>query len=288
MEIKIPEYPRSTAVSMDVRPVLHQLFKKLRSPISEFTFANLFLFRKTHNYRVSVLKGGLHVITGNDNGKTFFMLPFGIPDGDTLSVLFKDYSFMKAATESQARELEEKGFYVVEDRDNFDYLYFREELSELSGRKFHRKKNLVNFFMGAYSCEGKPLIDKYINDALEVLEKWQAAQEDKGDYQAAKEALMMCDPLALCGFMYYVEGKPAAWVLGEELTPDTFVIHFEKGVDEYKGLLQYVNKSFAELLPAKYKFINREQDLGHEGLRKSKLSYRPAGFVKKYKVSDGQ
>jgi len=102
----------------------------------------------------------------------------------------------------------------------------------------------------------------------------------------AKEALERMDELQLCGGIYYVDGKPAAYILGEEIAEGkTFVIHFEKAVGEYKGLYQFINQSFAAILPEKYTYINREQDLGDEGLRQAKLTYRPVGFIKKYRAA---
>lgn len=80
--------------------------------------------------------------------------------------------------------------------------------------------------------------------------------------------------------------RPVAYSLGEELACGTsFVIHFEKAVDEYKGLWQFINQAFAAILPVQYETVNREQDLGNEGLRKAKLSYKPMGFVQKFKAT---
>lgn len=280
---EIGKYPIFTEPALEARQSLHQVFISARKGISEFTFANIYLFRNTHNYRVSFLEGNL-VVSGNDSGNTFFMLPGAFPEGAVLKELFGRFSFMKCVTEEEKEIFLNLGYRVEEDRENFDYLYEREEMTSLAGRRFHRKKNLVNFFTGAYTYEGRPLIDEYIKDALFVLDEWRKAQSRPGDYEAAKEALVNCDELQLCGGIYFVEGKPAAYALGEELKDDTFVVHFEKGIGDFKGLLQFVNQSFASILPQKYRFINREQDLGDEGLRKSKISYRPAGFVKKYRA----
>ncbi|MBI5588307.1 MAG: DUF2156 domain-containing protein, partial [Deltaproteobacteria bacterium] len=100
----------------------------------------------------------------------------------------------------------------------------------------------------------------------------------------AREALEIFEEIQLCGGIYFVEGRPAAYILGEEIAHEMFVVHFEKGVGDFKGLLQFVNRSFASILPEKYNIINREQDLGDPGLRQSKESYRPIGFVKKYRA----
>lgn len=120
---------------------------------------------------------------------------------------------------------------------------------------------------------------------MEVLEEWRREREGPGDYLAAREALERVDELQLCGGIYYVDGRPAAYTLGEEIAMgETFVIHFEKAVGDYKGLYQFINQSFASILPENYKTINREQDLGDEGLRQAKMTYRPLGFVKKYRA----
>lgn len=282
MSARIPDYPVFAPIEMGMRPSLHPKFKGLAPAISEFTFANLYLFRETHRYSVSLLPGGDPVIAGLDAGESFFMLPFGLPEKAVLDGLFRRFSFMKCVPEDYVKELQGAGFRCEEDPDNFDYLYLRAEMSHLAGRKFHRKKNLVNFFTWRYEHGEEPLTEERINDARSVLEAWRVDQDGHGDYGAAKEALSLCEELALCGSIYYVEGRPAAYIMGEELNPSTFVVHFEKGVPGVKGLLQYVNMHFSSLLPERYGFINREQDLGEEGLRKAKMSWRPVKQVKKY------
>lgn len=281
----IPDYPDTTEVTMDLRPILHPKFQTLKEGISEFAFANIFLFRDVHNYQFSKIDE-IIIITGRDGNVPFFMLPFGAPDKAALVALFKDHRNLKAATEDQAKMLADLGFTTIEDRDNFDYLYSRAELTELAGRKYHKKKNLVNAFINNYNYEGKPLLEEFIPDALEVLELWRDGRDNPGDYKASRDALEKSEKLQLCGGIYYVEGKPAAYTLGEELAGgESYVIHFEKALNQYKGIYQFVNQCFASILPEKYVYINREQDLGDPGLRQAKLSYRPVGFVKKYRVT---
>ena len=283
----IPEYPDSAGVSIDMRPVLHPKFQALPDGISEFTFANIYLFRRTHNYRISQLEGELFVITGRDNENPFFMLPFGLPDENIIRELFNNYHTMKAATARQAEKLVTMGYSVSEDRDNFDYLYSRENLVNLTGRKFHKKKNMLNIFIRNNECQAKPLLEEYRDDALQILEQWNDQHNGPNDFLAAKEALEKMWPLQLCGGIFYIEGKPVTYCLGEELAlGKSFVIHFEKAVlgEDFKGVYQYINQAFASILPEKYKTVNREQDLGDPGLRHAKMSYRPVDFVKKFKV----
>jgi hypothetical protein len=283
-------YPKTTDITVEMRSVLHPRFALLEEGISEFTFANLYLFRDRHSYRIAQVGEDLVVITGSDGDavdERFFMLPFGLPETDILERLFTDHACMKAATEKQAEALARMSYSVSEDRDNFDYLYLREELEKLQGRNYHKKKNLVNAFIRDHSYEGRPLLPEHVPDALSVLEEWKKGRPegDEGDYKAAKEALEMAEELVLCGGIYYADGRPAGFSLGEEIGGGTtWVTHFEKAVSGYRGLYQFINMSFASILPEKYKYVNREQDLGNEGLRRSKLSYKPCAFVKKFRA----
>ena len=281
----IPVYPEFSSIIMELRTELHPLFKDLKEGISEFTFANIYLFRETHSYSISRLPDNIYLIAGKDMEASFFMLPFGFPGKDLLDELFRKFISMKCVSEGQAAMLGNMGYAVSEDRDNFDYLYLREDLANLPGAKFHKKRALIKAFIDNYSYEGKPLRDEYVRDAMEVLEEWRQ-ERGPGDYTAAREALEKSLELQLCGGIYYVDGKPAAYTLGEEIARgEAFVIHFEKAIGQYKGLYQFVNQSFASILPKKYKTINREQDLGDEGLRQAKITYRPMGFIKKYRAS---
>ena len=282
----IPDYPDAVDLSIDLRETLHPMFRKLSEGISEFTFANIYLFRREHTYRLSRIEKECLVILGNDKGVPFFICPFGLPSQKALNTLFAAHGTLKCATRTQAEVLGKRGFTITEDRDNFDYLYSRESLAGLSGRKYHKKRNLIKAFINNHDYEGRPLLEEYIPHALEVLDQWREAREDDGDYHAAREALENCETLQLCGGIYYVEERPVAYTLGEELACGTsFVIHFEKALNEYKGIYQFVNQAFASIITDHYQTINREQDLGDPGLRQAKMSYKPDGFVKKFKIT---
>jgi len=283
----IERYPQSSELTLQLRPILHPMFQKLPDGISEFTFANVYLFRAAHDYRIAQLDNGLFVITGRDGDVPFFMVPFGLPDRRALDELFARFDTLKCATGSQSRRLTELGCTVTPDRDNFDYLYCRADLATLPGRRFHKKKNRLSAFIRNYEYEGRPLLDEYKPDALAVLDRWLHSRADPGDYAAAAEALEHMDELQLCGGIYYVDSQPVAYTLGEELALGrTFVIHFEKAVDadRYRGLYQFINQAFAAILPDKYDTINRQQDLGDTGLRQAKESYNPVDFIKKFRA----
>src|SRR3989339_772616 len=141
----IAQYPQFSDIKLEYRDVLNPLFKSLSEGVSEFTFAGIYLFRDVHNYKITVAED-TYLLCGSDNGEPFFMCPFRLPPENILSEFFDKFKTFKAVTESQKTHLEECGFTVFEDRDNFDYLYSRSEFSALGGKKFHRKRNLfLNF-----------------------------------------------------------------------------------------------------------------------------------------------
>jgi hypothetical protein len=290
----VPCYPDFVPVDLDLKNALHPRLALTPDGVSEFTFSALFLFRNRYQYRLSRGPDGGFIISGeqpggaNGPGEKFFMTPCGAPDAGVLESLFKTHDFWKNISESvlaPARErLAARGMEITEDRDNFDYLYYRGDLAELAGKRFHKKKNLVNQFLSAYPRhEERQLTAALVPSALEVLDRWRHDKGGDGDYRAAREALDKFESLALRGAVYFVEGKPAAYCLGESIAKGRmFAIHFEKAIDEYRGIYQFMNQAFAASLPRFFTWINREQDLGSEGLRQAKMTYRPSGFVQKY------
>ncbi|WP_163339100.1 DUF2156 domain-containing protein [Desulfopila sp. IMCC35008] len=283
----IPPYPASSSITLEHRPFVHDLLRTLPDGISEFSFANLYLFRHNHNYRLTTLADGSFAILGKDKNAPFFMIPQSLPDQSILALLFLEHTTMKCVSKKQKKSLEALGYRTIEDRDNFDYLYRREDLSDLRGRRYHKKRNLIKAFVKAHEFTAEPLLDEHIPAAIEILDTWRRGQSEDGDYTAAREGLEKSWELQLCGGIYFVGNKPVGYSLGEEIADgSSFVIHFEKGVPGYKGLFQFINQSFAAILPEFYQTINREQDLGDPGLRQAKHSYKPTGYVYKYRAFD--
>lgn len=285
----IPEYPQFAPISLEMRDELYPALNMLSDGISEFTFSGLYLFRRTYQYKVSHLTGTTFIISGIKAGERFFVTPCCVPSESVLRELYRDHVYLKNMSESQCHKerlrLEEVGFRVVEDRDNFDYLYNRHDLAELSGKTYHKKRNLVNAFINSYTYEQKQLDQSNVADAIAVLDAWRDEKGADGDYAAGREALELYEALGMRGAVYYVDGKPAGYALGEPIAKaKMFAVHFEKALAGYKGIYQFINQAFAQGLPQYFKYVNREQDLGDEGLRQAKMTYRPVGFVQKYRV----
>jgi hypothetical protein len=287
----LPQYPDFVPINFDLKDELRRLLLRASDGISEYTFANLYLFRARYEYLVSCAEGEngeALIISGRRDGKKFFATPCKAPATEVLRSLLAAHDYWKGIPESILLEnpnlAADFGIEITEDRDNFDYLYLKTDLATLSGKKFHKKRNLVNAFLLSYPQHDEmPLTPDLIPQALAVLDRWREDKGSEGDYIASKEALERAFELGLEGSLFHIRGKAAAYTLGEAVANGSiFALHFEKAIDEYKGVYQFINQAFAASLPDSYTYINREQDLGDEGLRQAKMTYRPCGFVKKF------
>ena len=178
---------------------------------------------------------------------------------------------------------------IDESRGHWDYLYAATELVALQGNRFHKKKNLLNQFMKKYDYQYLAFDEALVETALGMQENWctwrdcEAEEALNAENRAITRVLNNWGSFEkLIGGAILVDGEMAAYTLGERLAGDTLLIHFEKGSPGYKGIYQAINQMFVEQEQATCQWVNREQDLDNEGLRKAKMSYNPVDFIKKY------
>lgn len=181
---------------------------------------------------------------------------------------------------------------IEEERDNWDYIYSIAELIELKGKRFHKKKNLLNQFRKNYNFQFIPFSTETIHMAMTMQEDWctwrdcESSDVLTAENHAISRVLNSWEKLGgLIGGAIIVNEIMAGYTVAESLSADTLLIHFEKGNTDFKGVYQAINQIFLENSGENYETVNREQDLGDEGLRKAKLSYHPTGFLKKYRVN---
>lgn len=193
---------------------------------------------------------------------------------------------LKVLWESRLGALE-----VEESRDHWDYLYRISELVDLRGRKFHGKKNLLNQFLRDNDVQFVLLNEKTVDQALLLQTEWLLWRNSENDntLNAENRAIVKVfhdwsQLRGLIGAGLVVEDKMIAYTVAEVLDEQSIVIHFEKGCPQFKGVYQAINQMFLEKCCQGFEVVNREQDLGDEGLRKAKMSYNPVGFLKKYKI----
>lgn len=270
----------------------------------EYTFGNNFVWRNFGGVEVA-FSHGMFFCRQLSGGKVMFLYPAGEADVKTAVELLREYCNEQKIELliSANREITGKitALYhnarALANRDFFDYVYLAEDLENLSGKKYHGKRNHLNrFYENDWSFE--PLTMQNIPECLEMNEKWRAENIDK--CSLSEEARAKSDELCVveCSLKYYdklgytggvlrVNGEVQAFTFGEPAGNDCFVVHVEKALREFQGAYTAVNREFVKSLGGRYKYINREDDTGSENLRKAKLSYHPAFMEEKYIISFG-
>lgn len=267
---------------------------------SDASFANIYLLRNKYSTKISRYKDFIIRKYSGKGARCGYTFPLGKGDvAKALAEIEKDakecgerlqFAFV---TEEQKEVLENAmpaRFCYSSDAGDSDYIYMRSELASLSGKAFHKKKNHFSKFVRTYPDYKYYEIGACnIYDAQKVADAWyyeHLQDEDASqlaEYKAIKEALENFEELGLIGGIIYVNDSPCAMTIASKINENTVDVHFEKAVGEYalNGGYAAINKLFSEKLDG-VTWLNREEDIGIEGLRKAKLSYRPKIMLKKY------
>jgi hypothetical protein len=287
----------------DIRPlelsdllVVKAYLQRHPPEISELTFTNLFVWRSARPMFLAELKDAIVFMTNTPQENSEDKLIIGNPVGEVppLAVansLDSQVVGFARIPHKTAEALREAGLHVERDRDNWDYVYPLADLVALSGRRYHKKRNLIKQCLAAYSCQYEAITPGLIAECFDMQDRWCKAREcgrEPGlcnEYVAIQEAFSLFEELQLIGGVVRVDGIIQAYALGEELQPAVAVCHFEKAMPGFRGLGQLINQWFAKYSLGEFEFVNREQDMGIPGLRQAKESYYPHHMVEKFNAS---
>ena len=295
-------------IDMDAREELNPYFDLVDYEACEYCFNTLFMWQ--HLYKTGYYIGdGFAVIVAEYEGDTFSILPLAKKE-DMLGVI----KFIVEYFEKENKKIYFRGitkevvevlkvdypgkFEYIEERDLFDYIYDGESMRTLAGRKNVKKRNHINYFLKEYAdrFEYRQLDENDFDDCLEVMNEWTSNKEENNavDEDMEEELIgikklfanysVLKDRLKIGGI--FIDNKLQAFTMGEYLNPDMALIHIEKANPNIRGLYPYINQQFLVHEFSDVEFVNREEDLGIEGLRKAKLSYHPVKFVEKYTVRE--
>lgn len=211
-------------------------------------------------------------------------------------VLHKPF-YIALADEEAVKYLDlNPGEYEVKELDDLkDYLYDGHAMRTLEGKKLHKKKSHLNFFQREYEgrYEYRRLVCSDRQEVWEFMERWKEQKaegetlSDSLEYEVAgiHEILKNCSSLHVTMAAVYVDGQMEAFTIGSLNERENMaVIHIEKANPHIRGLYQFINRQFLVNEFPEAKLVNREDDVGMEGLRRAKLSYNPIGFARKYMV----
>lgn len=272
----------------------------------EYSFGNNFVWRKAYNIEVC-FSNGFYFVKQQSGRNTRFIYPTGRScDDDDIRLaieLLRDYSnenklpltvYANKNISDRIAQLYPNSHQKLE-RSFCDYIYFAEDLESLKGKKYHSKRNHLNrFYENNWSFE--PLSADNIGECVDMNRQWRMENIDKCDISSETESKIqeLCvvecslkhyDELGYIGGVLRVDGSVQAFTFGEPSSDDCFVVHVEKALRKYQGAYAAINREFVKSLNGRYKYINREDDTGSEGLRKAKLSYNPCFLEEKFKIT---
>lgn len=295
-----------------ITPDMREEFEKYLLPLGkscEYSFANLYLWGRQR----ATFVGGYLVLFSHFDRRAVYPFPAG--QGDIRPVL--DAIILDARERGIAccitglnkenmellQQLYPGKFTFQCDRGSYDYVYKIDDLADLPGGKYQKKRNHVNKFRSLYpNWRTEVLTDAHLMQVRDIATHWFTARQQAdptGNYlleqRALERALDHYEALALDGIVLLDSEKVIAFTIGSRLSEDTMDVHFEKALENVEGAYAAINQAFAQYLRKKYpqiRYLDREDDMGLEGLRKAKLSYYPDRLTEKcwarlWEESDG-
>lgn len=270
-------------------------FTKGKFKTCDYNFTNLFLWSQGEDLHYKI-ENDVLIIHGTFVEDEYCFMP--IPKNENavgamkeiIKDLFQNNKKIVLVPEEWKEKLEDS-FILEERRDSFDYVYSIESLAYLKGRKYAKKKNRVHNFTKSYDYTYESINSENIDEVIHFQSNWCHDKECedipvlRNENMGILNLLHNFDRLGIKGGILRVEEKIVAYTLGEAINDEYVVIHIEKGLNDYVGSYQMINMTFLEKEFTDYKFVNREDDFGDEGLREAKESYHPLELLKKYEIT---
>lgn len=291
-------------ITLEDRQWMEPYYRYEQSGSCEVCFANNYLWTPFYNVEYAVMEDMLIFFSkGRELSVTMPMAKDEESAGNLKKVILQLEDFfaqqdkpfaMHLVTQEKMQLLEElfPGKYeITYDRDAADYIYEVEQMISLKGKKLHGKRNHINKFKeNNPNWSYEPLTKDNLGECMAMSGEWKKANlcgekgEKHTEFCVTTRALKQFQELGLCGGVLRDGSRVVAFTLGEELNKDMFVVHIEKAFAEVQGAYPMINQQFLLHEASQYKYVNREDDAGSEGLRKAKLSYYPAFLQEKGNV----
>lgn len=278
--------------------VLQPYFNEFQSKISDVSLTNLVIWNSKYHYYYAIVADYILIVKKNPDSAWHYSMPIGPRNDGMLRIVEnlvhsnKDNIIIDHADKYFIRLLKTTNykFQIESARDEFDYIYSFEALKNLTGKRLHKKKNLVNNFQKNYpEWSFRTYTPEDYEQVLSFLKTWYQDKMDVENLMTEWEGIIMAlqayDDLSFEGGLLFVDETLVAFTMVELITKDTLVVHIEKGNTNYKGVYNALQYQLLQRYDRQLKWVNREQDLGIANLRKAKMSYHPAFFEQKYKIT---
>ena len=280
--------PLELAHFAEIEPRLAALRNALGSQaLSEYTFSNLYFFRREHAYRY--LPGPYPCVAGLTYDGARHLLPlFDLRSVEpaALAGILRGHDSFFPVPAAVFSGLDAQWFCAEALPDDADYLYAAARFREYRGDMLRKKRNLMQQLLASHRVEAFPLEPARLADAHKVLARWMADKRKlpgAADEAACGEALALAGRFGLDGMIFYADGVAAGLLLAQTLAPGVAAMRFAKGIDAYKGIYQYMFHHYC-VAHSELDWINFEQDLGQPNFRQTKRSYQPHSLLDKCRV----
>ena len=295
LDFKIPDISDYSKIISFLKPFAE------KSMSCEITPMTLLIWKNYYHQKIAFYEDMMFVSLGENS--EIFLLPFADDMKKAVNIL-KDYQrsrnralvFLGAegVRLDTFNELFCEEFSQTESRDDFEYLYLTEKLKNLSGKKFHSKRNHISAFSKAHEWSYETLTPEILPEVFKMADRWTKEMKMLTDdpksieveNAALKEYLPQMQKLNLRGGCIRVNGEIIAFTFGSPINSKVFDIHVEKALPEFRTAYSLINREFIANELCDFEYVNREDDMGLEGLRKAKLSYRPDILLKKYVIRE--
>ncbi|HHV29957.1 MAG TPA: DUF2156 domain-containing protein [Clostridium sp.] len=292
------------ALELHDRELFYEYLKNYDFMTYEYSFLTLYIWRKMYNTEFAIVDDAIVVKKHTGANGTYFMQPIGADKNKIAGITSKlntirkgnpDFKYLYGDVETAfLNQLNENFGELVtshEDTNNFDYIFSCKDLIALSGSKYHRKKNQYNQFIKKYDYRIEIIQShEVIRDCIDLSLKWYDykaldSEQLKNEQKAIIDILNNIELFNIKGIAVYADNEIAGFAIGEKLNDKMATIHFEKGNYSFSGIYPFLNKSLIETCFSEVEFINLQEDLGIDGLRRAKLAYQPIKLEKKYLVN---
>lgn len=290
-------------IQLEDRERVARILRAERGRGCEYTFGNILIWREVYQTEIAFV-GDEGCVVYFGSATSAYLFPTGTGNRKTvIEEMMADaarrgtpFKIIAAGPEDiKALEALFPGrFSWHASRDYAEYVYNSDDLICLPGKKYHGKRNHIAHFTKTYpDYRFEEITPDNLAEVSAMNEAWyESYQPDDGDdgleqeKRAAENAFRYFFELGFSGGLLRVDDEVIAFAAGEPINPQTFCVHLEKASHRIDGAYAVINRDFARHFCQQYHWINREDDVGREGLRRAKLSYHPAEITEKYVVTE--
>lgn len=295
----IPNFPEFEPLSLSHKSAMEKKLRSYPRNMCELSFATLFIWQNFEKPKLTYINDNLCILATPPDEEPYFFEPIGRNSvRDTLSTCMEHAGRISCASTAYAFSFPHICYDIAPIRDHFDYIYFTKDLIELKGRRYDGKRNHIKNFRKRYaSYDFRPIGRGNKSEAIKLYDDWFAAKKESEGYceatsdlsyqsqmSAIETAFENFEELSLRGTGLFINNALQGFVIGSQINSSLACMHFMTASPDLHTPYPLLMSEGCSRLFSEFEYVNLEQDLGLEGLRKSKLSYHPMWLEEKFDI----